>query len=636
MKWNIAPECTALMTICIIFFYAQTKNTLPTLRKFLFRLCFIGSIITVAFNIITAAVLMEHGYLPSWILWTVITIYYLTTPTVGIFFLLYSLSVLVEDTKKVFRMSLIGIIPTVLYLLLVISNPFSHLIFNIVPGVGYVRGPWIALAFLISYYYCFLVLVFANMKRFHISRTERMALTAFPITAFLAIGMQQIFVNLIFTGTATACVLIIIYLTMENKQISLDALTNIPTRQVLLDMLKLTLLRKNKTTLIVVSLKKFKVINNRLGQSCGNLLLQQMTLFLKSLTKNGKLYRFGGDEFAILVDSSQDVDQLISTILKRMNSTWDVGNYKTTVLAAIGVVGYDAGLDSVEEIIMGVEHAVLCAKQMVGNSYVYCTPQMISDIHRRENIVEILKNTVANNDIVLYYQPIYDVNSSKFLFAESLARIPNSPLGFLSPGEFIPIAESTGLIVPLTYQIMEKICLFIKELLEENIEFSSIHINFSAIQFSDENFDKKIIDIIKRHSIPFSKIKIEITESILAENYDIVKDYIIRMYDQGLRFELDDFGTGYSNISLVLQLPWDTIKLDRSLILSGTESESSALVVKYIGAAFRSLDICVLAEGVETPNQLDFAIGIGCKLIQGFYYAKPMPLKEAKQYFKNR
>ncbi|MEG0615469.1 MAG: bifunctional diguanylate cyclase/phosphodiesterase [Oscillospiraceae bacterium] len=634
MEWNIVPECTSLITIYIIFLFARSEKVLPTLRKFLFKLCIVSSLVTVIFNILTATVLMGHEFFPTWVLWVVNTFYYLTTPISGIFFMLYGFSVLTDDTKKVFRLSLIGIIPTIAYLIIALTNPFTHLLFNVLPDVGYVRGPCLFLAYIPPYIYCLIILIFSNLKIFDATRTERLMLAAFPVTALLAVGIQQFFGDQVLSGTATAVVLLIIYLTIENKEISLDTLTGTPSRQVLLDMLKLNLSRNTKTALIVLSLRKFKVINNRLGQPLGNVVLQQIARFLKTVSKGVQVYRFGGDEFAILVYNKQDVNKILSTISTRMNSAWDTGNCNVTLSAAIGVVPFDMSFTSVEEIILGMEHSVICAKQINGNSCVYCTTQMISDIHRRDNVIEILKNTIANNDIVLYYQPIFDVKSSKFLYAESLARIPNSPLGFLSPGEFIPIAESTGLIIPLTYQIMNKICLYVNELLAANVQFSAVHINFSAMQFSDEHFEEKILEIINRHRIPFSKIKIELTESILAENYTLVKDYIVRMNNQGLRFELDDFGTGYSNLSSVLQIPWDTIKLDRSLILSAEESESSALIVKNIVSAFLSLGICVLAEGVETIEQRDFATGIGCKLIQGFYYAKPLPPEEAKIYFK--
>ncbi|MEG1895765.1 MAG: diguanylate cyclase, partial [Oscillospiraceae bacterium] len=209
-------------------------------------------------------------------------IYYLTTPISGISFLIYSFSVLTKDAKKVFRMSLVGIIPTILYQLVVLSNPITHLIFDVVPGVGYVRGPWIMLAFIMPYYYCIVAFIFSNMRCFDISKTERLTLAAFPVAAFIAIGIQQLFRSIILSGSATACVLIIIYLTIENKQISLDALTNVPTRQVLLDMLGINLSQGKSSTLVVISIKKFKMINNRLGQQCGNLILQQIADFLKS------------------------------------------------------------------------------------------------------------------------------------------------------------------------------------------------------------------------------------------------------------------------------------------------------------------------------------------------------------------
>ncbi|MEG1801360.1 MAG: hypothetical protein RR273_05225, partial [Oscillospiraceae bacterium] len=215
MKWNIASECTAFVIICVVFFYARNKNVLPTLRKFLFKICFIVSIFTVSLNILTAAVLMNQSVFSLRTCEIINMIYYLTTPISGISFLIYSFSVLTKDAKKVFRMSLVGIIPTILYQLVVLTNPITHLVFDVVPGVGYVRGPWIMLAFIIPYYYCIVAFIFSNMRCFDISKTERLTLAAFPVAAFIAIGIQQLFRSIILSGSATACVLIIIYLTIE-------------------------------------------------------------------------------------------------------------------------------------------------------------------------------------------------------------------------------------------------------------------------------------------------------------------------------------------------------------------------------------------------------------------------------------
>ncbi|MEG0824861.1 MAG: EAL domain-containing protein [Oscillospiraceae bacterium] len=633
MQWNIAPECSALAMVCILNICARNGNTLPTLRKFFFKLCLAGGILTISFNIMTGVVLTEHTLLPAWILWVVNTVYYLTTPVFGVLFMVYGFSVLEGNEDKAIRMSLIFSIPTIPYLLMVLTNPWTRLIFKVVPVTGYVRGPLIILPFLMTYYYGIVIIATAIFKRGNASRVEHITLIAFPAAAVVAVIVQQIFPAIILTGSATACALLITYLMLENKQISLDALTGLPTRQVLLDMMKINLSRHKDFTLMVLSLRKFKLINNRLGQYCGNLILRQIAGFLKGVAPKAQLYRFSGDEFAILLEGHQNPDEMVSAIIARMSGTWNVENYQCPVSMALGIVKNDHELDSVETMITGAEHAVLRAKERLGNVCVYCTPQMISDIHRREGITEILSNTVKKNDIALYYQPIYDVATSKFTAAECLVRIPESPLGFLSPGEFIPLAEATGIIVPLTYQILEKICPFLNVLSAANSELSAIMVNFSAMQFADENLEEKFLQIIQRYNIPLSKLKIELTESILAENYEVVKQFILKMYKLGLRFELDDFGTGYSNIATVLQIPWDTIKLDRSLIVSATESEQAALVVKNMVKAFQALDICVLAEGVETEEQRDFAISIGCKLIQGFFYAKPVPQVEAMEYF---
>ncbi|MEG1578412.1 MAG: diguanylate cyclase, partial [Oscillospiraceae bacterium] len=505
MQWNIAPECSALAMICILNICARNGNTLPTLRKFFFKLCLAGSILTISFNIMTALILTEHALLPAWVLWVVNTIYYMTTPVFGVLFMVYSFSVLEESEEKAVRLSLLSAIPTIPYLLVVLTNPWTRLIFKVVPVTGYVRGPLIILPFLMTYYYGTVIILTAIFKRSHASRVEHVTLIAFPAAAVVALVVQQIFPTIVLTGSATACALIITYLMLENKQISLDALTGLPTRQVLLDMMKINLSRRSDFTLIVLSLRKFKLINNRLGQHCGNLILQQIAAFLRGVAPKTQLYRFSGDEFAILLEGHQNPDEMVSVISARMNDTWNVESYQCSVFMAVGIVKNDRDLDSVETMITGAEHAVFRAKEHLENAYIYCTPQMISDIHRREGITEILADTVKKNDIALYYQPIYDVTTSKFTAAECLVRIPDSPLGFLTPGEFIPLAETTGIIVPLTYQILEKLCPFLNELSTVNSDFSAVMINFSALQFSDENLEEKFLEIIHRHNVPLTK-----------------------------------------------------------------------------------------------------------------------------------
>ena len=208
-------------------------------------------------------------------------------------------------------------------------------------------------------------------------------------------------------------------------------------------------------------------------------------------------------------------------------------------------------------------------------------------------------------------------------------------MGPLYPNEFIPIAEETGLIIEITYQILEKACEFINHLSKENIHIKSVHVNFSAYQFNESNLSNKVIEIIESHHIPLSKIKIEFTESTIAKNVEVVTHFANYVAQKGIRMGLDDFGTGYSNIATVIGIPFGTIKLDRSLILAAMDNEKSAGLVKNITRSFQDLGCSVVAEGVETKEQNQFVKDCQIDFVQGFYYAKPMPEKDVIEFLKH-
>ena len=211
-------------------------------------------------------------------------------------------------------------------------------------------------------------------------------------------------------------------------------------------------------------------------------------------------------------------------------------------------------------------------------------------------------------------------------------RIPDSPIGPIYPSEFIPIAEETGLIVDITYVVLDKVCKFINRLLEKGIQVGSIHVNFSAVQFSQPDLVDKVLEIIRSNHTPMSAIEIEFTESTLAESTEVVTEFALRMKDNGIKMGLDDFGTGYSNIATVINIPFGTVKLDKSLVRAAMDKSLSALAVKNLSYTFKQLGMKVIAEGVETDEQRSLVEGFGVDQIQGFYYAKPMPGDDMERF----
>lgn len=640
MTWNLAPECISIAFLCTIWVYARSWNPLPTLRNRMFQLCFFTTFCAMASNIAATAMIYNYTVLPLPLIRAVNTIYFIATPLMGLVYFCYTVSVVYSDTKTILRVLIPSFIPAAFYLFLVILNIFNGCIFSINAGSGYVRGPYIVATYIVFYIYCLLCVVISWVGRKGMRPVETRTLLVFPVLAVLVIIIQQLFPTLMLSGSAATCALLFIYLYLENKQISMDYLTGLPNRQVFLDMLELRL-SKRKTepfAVIVLSLRQFKQINKKYGQQNGSSCIQQISIFLKTIVRLNHLYRFSGDEFAILIEdpSKQSAAELINKLRIRMLAPWRVGAYSYTVPAAIGVISYQESLSSIEAIVNGIEYSVSSAKQGPPSCCVYCTEEMIHRANRRDEIVEILKGKIKSNSIEVYFQPILTVASNRFEVAESLARITNSSLGAISPGEFIPIAEDSGLIIPLTYQILNRVCAFIKRMMAENISFSGVSLNLSSVQFADEDFAQKLLNVIDANEVPYSKIKIEITESVLVSNFEAVKSYMYKMHELGFVFGLDDFGTGYSNISSVLTLPWDTIKLDKSLVWQSIYDKKAAIIVNHLASAFSALGIKILAEGVETEIQNTFIIGAGCDMIQGFLYARPTCSDDAVAVFKEQ
>lgn len=636
MTWNISAESISLVMIGIIWVYARKGSHLPTLKNKVFQGCLVVTFSAILTNILSTLMISQYQLFPMWLTWSVTTVYYILTPLMGMAYFLYSVSVIYTDSAQLKKMIGLGTIPGVIYAILVLVNPFIKILFDINPAYGYVRGPQVFVTYLIFYAYCLasIGIVFANYKK--IDRNIYRILAAFPILAVLVIMVQEIYPDVILSGSAATCALLIIYLHLQNKQISLDYLTGVPNRQELLNMLKL-MIRKSPSkefALLVVSMRDFRQINNSCGQQMGDEFLKKICHFLCDIGPKGNVYRFGGDEFALLFPqkNEEQIKLCISAIEERMRKSWQVGNLSFMLSAAIGVINHLGEDETLEKIINAIEYAIYQAKSGKHGEVCYCDKVMMGKLERRNTIIQILKQQVEEQSFEMFYQPIYCVESDKFAHAESLMRMPHTPIGPIYPNEFIPIAEEAGLIVDITYIVLDKVCNCINRLVKRGVEIDSIHVNFSAIQFAQPDLSSKVLEIIRRNGTPMSAIKIEFTESTLAESTEAVTKFAMEMMDHGIKMGLDDFGTGYSNIASVINIPFGTVKLDKSLVWVAVDNEKPALAVKHLTQTFKELGMTVIAEGVENEEQRKLVVDFGVDQIQGFYYAKPMS-EEGMEHF---
>lgn len=640
VSWNIAPESISLVILAIIWVYSRKGSHIPTLKNRMFQGCLTVTFSAMLTNIISTVMIYRYETVPLWLTWTVTTIYFVLTPLMGLVYFLYSISVIYSEETAKNKIMGFGLIPGILYSVLILLNPITKNIFYIDEAQGYVRGSLIEVTYVVFYAYCAasIVTVLANRKRID-SKIYRI-LSTFPVLAVLVIIVQQFFPDIILSGSAATCAMLIIYLHLQNKQISMDYLTNVPNRQELLNMLSLTLNRHPETqfTLVVVSLREFRQINNVCGQNIGDEFLKAVCRFLCDLGKEGSVYRFNGDEFAVLFTEESDdlIRKYVRSIMKRMELPWTVGNYQFNLSAVIGIIRHKDVEDTLEHIINAIEYAVCQAKSGKNGQVCYCDEEVLRKLRRRQQLMQILKEKLDDRSFEMYYQPIYSVESGTFNYAESLMRMNDTPIGPVYPSEFIPIAEETGMIIDITYAVLDKVCAFVNGLMEEHIPIEAVHVNFPAVQFTQPDLEEKVMEIIRRNGTPPSAIKIEFTESTLAEKPEAVIDFAAEMAKHGIEMGLDDFGTGYSNFAMVINIPFGTIKLDKSLVWAMIGNRNSALGVKNIVRTFKELGMTVVAEGVETEEQRRMVVDSQVDQIQGFYYARPMPEEEARAFLKRK
>lgn len=628
MKWNIAPESVSLVILGIIWFYSRNGSHLSTLKNKIFQGCLMITFSAMLTNILSTVMIYHYQSIPLWMTWLVTIVYYIFTPLMGLLYFMYVASVVYENDRRLAPALYWGLVPAALYTLIVLTNPFHKKLFYLNAEEGYGRGGWVILTYLIFYVYCVASIIVTAVNHKRMERKICQILAAFPVLAMLVIVVQQLFPEIILSGSAATCALLIIYLYLQNRQISMDYLTGAPNRQELLDTLGLMLHRRPEEgfTVAVISLRDFRQVNNTCGQHRGDMLLRNFCHFLCELTSQEKVYRFSGDEFAVLFskDNEGAARQFVSQVMERMKEPWRVEEYRFLLSAVAGIVRHIDPEETLDHVIGSIEYAVAQVKTGKYGKMCYCDQEMLDKLERRRQVIRILKDKLEDESFEMFYQPIYSIAEGKFLYAESLMRINNSPIGPIYPSEFIPIAEETGLIIELTYVILDKVCKFVNHLLAQGLPMASIHVNYSGYQFSQPDLTGKTLAIINKNGTPASALKIEFTESTLAESSQVVTDFALEMRKNGIMMGLDDFGTGYSNIATVLNIPFGTIKLDRSLICASVENRTSALAVRHLVQTFKDLGMKVVAEGVETEEQRQMVVDFGVDQIQGFFYSKPL------------
>ncbi|MFJ8064732.1 EAL domain-containing protein [Psychrobacillus sp. NPDC096426] len=396
----------------------------------------------------------------------------------------------------------------------------------------------------------------------------------------------------------------------------------------------------NKLAVMKLDIDRFKYVNDTLGNQVGDELLIQISNRLsKHLTSNDLLARRGGDEFLILIGKMKSVESLkfiINKLIESLNEPFYIKEYQLYLTASIGISTYPENGVSSLELLRNASLALSKSQKDGKNNYRILSNLSSIQSYKTYSIGRDLKKAVENNEMSLYFQPRVDALSYQIIGAEALIRWNHPEWGLISPHEFITIAEENGLIMDIDDWVLKEVCIQIKKWKNEQLPTVPISINVSAVHFMKQDWPSTVAKLIRRAGIHPQDIELEITESTLMDNKEMVKQTINKLREMGIKIALDDFGKGYSSISYLSQYSFDTIKIDRLFIRNMLQSERNLHIAKSIIYMAKGLKINVVAEGVETIQQLKILQREHCNEIQGYLFSHPAPINEFETLLQNK
>jgi diguanylate cyclase (GGDEF)-like protein len=418
-----------------------------------------------------------------------------------------------------------------------------------------------------------------------------------------------------------------------------DSLTGLPNKSKFSEQLRESINRSIRSgqqfALMFVDLDRFKIINDSMGHDAGDQLIRIAGERLSSLTREKDiLFRWGGDEFTIIlenIDNLDNVSTITERIIKGMSSPISIARQELVITTSIGIAVYPSDSDSAEALIKNADAAMYHAKGSGRNRYEFYTPEMNARAKERLELESGLQKALQNEEFILHYQPKYGTSTQKLVGVEALLRWQHPSYGLVMPDRFIPTLEENGLINSVGEWVLRNACAQNKMWQEQGFAPVTVSVNISAVQFRSPQLIDTVARVLDETQLESRYLELELTESMFISNTEAAINTMYRLKDLGVSLSIDDFGSGYSSLSYLKRFPVDYLKIDRSFIKDIENSNKDAAITNAITVLAHSLNMKIVAEGVESQGQLDYLKSQGCQELQGFLFSRPISAQEVSE-----
>lgn len=519
------------------------------------------------------------------------------------------------------------IVPYAVAFLLGVTNYWTHLIFSIDPVTGVVTfhiGKFVL--FVLSAIYMIMGGVQVYKGRSMLSAGQKWSVIVLGFLGTNAIVLQcTILPHVLLLQLAATLSAMSIYFTLENPGEYRDKMLNTWNRLGFTSITSTEMDMKRPFTVLAMRLDGVAYINESLGVALGDRVMREFCNFLEEIVPANSIFHISGLRFAVLDRKAKmNWDPILEKIKTKFAGPIIIDDIAVNLKISMCVIKYPEHVNNRADLMDIIKH-LLKDKEVDGGSHVIdVTDEVIERRHRETTILRLLKEAILEDGFEMHYQPIYSAEKGRFATAEALIRMKETEIGYIGPDEFIPLAEENGMILDIGNFVFRDVCRFISEnkIWEKGIDY--IEVNLSVMQCMQETLHLKLLQIMDEYKIPYNRINLEITETAAVASNDTLQKNMEKLIEKGIRFALDDFGTGYSNMSYIFDYAFDMIKLDKSMVWSAIENEKARKVLKHTIKMMKDMNLHIVAEGVETQEQVDMLTELGCDYFQGYHYSRPI------------
>lgn len=622
LNWDLAYDYAAiyLLLIIIMWYFHEKRIPLASHRTFLVALSAVFA--STGLEIVSTKLAQTTGTAGSTAFWVTSTLQHLALNAIPLLFAYYVLQIVHINAKQMLQAKWMLSVCGVVDVAVLVTNPYTNWVYE-------VDEEWYIYDYGVSVLITVAILVIVASSVVAICRVNhtlfaKTMVVMFHILLVVIAVIMQLKTHVLFLNFVTATVCLTLYYYLQNPNGVIDTVTKQFNRRFLGEYLHTFFVNEKPFGIVVVAMDDFKFINKTYGVENGDNLLRQIGAFMDKLPLAKTVFRLGADQFCIVLYKELDqIDNVAQTIHERFRHPWYSENQIGIMMSAsICCVNCPADASAYGQLIEVMDYSMSMAKRLKKGMITYAKDYDLGKIKQDKAFEKAVKQALDRDELMVYYQPIFSVQKGVYNSAEALVRLHDAQLGWISPEDFIPIAERNGMIIEMGEVILDKVCRFIHDfkLAQTTVEY--IEVNISPVQLMQQHFSDRVKQIMEKYDVRPEQINIEITETATISMADTVNANIMDLVQYGIKFSLDDYGSGYANIDYINHMPFSIIKLDKYIIWDAFKSTKAGITLKHTIGMLNELELHIVAEGVETAEMRDHLADIGCHYMQGWYYSK--------------